>query len=177
MKDVLRVAVLLASGWAIGFSSLRAGEAAADLPPELGAAMAARHKAHLDGDTKAVEALMTDDYVQTDVSGRVQGRAEWLSEYFEPLAALIRSGRFRWDVWEERIDQTRRLGDAAVVVVGSMTLKGIGATPVPGKGWVASPRASFGPATLRFTRIWTRRDGKWLLAAVHNALVSDTAKK
>jgi hypothetical protein len=55
--------------------------------------------------------------------------------------------------------------------------KGSGASPVPGRGWVASPGATVGPAVLHFTRLWVRRDGKWLLAALHNAVVPDVGTK
>jgi hypothetical protein len=27
-----------------------------------------------------------------------------------------------------------------------------------------------GPTTLTFTRVWIKRNGKWLLAAIHNAV-------
>jgi hypothetical protein len=35
--------------------------------------------------------------------------------------------------------------------------------------WVADPNASFS-GRLRFTRVYIRRDGKWLLAALQNAI-------
>lgn len=137
--------------------------------------MAARTKANLEGDTDKAENLMVDEYVQTDIFGRVQTKSEWLAEYFNPLAALIKSGQFRWEIWDEKDLQIRQFGDA-VVVVGHSTLKGSGASPVPGRGWVASPQATVGPVVLHFTRLWIKRDGKWLLAAVHNATVPEQPK-
>ena len=82
---------------------------------------------------------------------------------------MIKAGRFRWEAWEETDAQTRLFGDT-VVVVGKLRLKGKGASVVPGRGWVASPEGGFGPVELLFTRVWIKRDGRWLLAAVHNAL-------
>jgi hypothetical protein len=137
--------------------------------PALESAMAERQKANLEGDTRKIEDLMAAEYVQTDIGGRVQTKSEWLSGYFKPLAEMIKAGQFRWEVWEETNTQTRSFGDT-VVVVGKLRLKGRGASYVPGRGWVSSPEGSFGPVLLMFTRVWIKRDGRWLLAAVHNAL-------
>jgi uncharacterized protein DUF4440 len=166
--------VVVVGGWSAETGQGNAGRV--DLDPDLQSAMATRTKASLEGDTARVESLMVDEYVQTDISGRVQSKPEWLAEYFKPLAALIKSGQFHWDVWEEKDVQLRRFGEA-VVVVGNLTLKGSGAKPVQGRGWVASPQATFGPAVLHFTRFWIRKDGKWLLAALHNAVVPDASAK
>ena len=130
--------------------------------------MAERHKAMLAGDTEVVERLTADEYVQTDISGYVQDKSAWLNEYFRPLAALIKTGKFRWDNYEEKDVQTRTLGDTAIVI-GSMTLKGTGAKP-SGHTWVESSEKSFA-GTLRFTRVWVNRDGGWRLAALQNALM------
>jgi len=43
--------------------------------------------------------------------------------------------------------------------------------------WVADPNALFS-GKLRFTRVYIRRDGKWLLAALQNAVpIPPTAPK
>jgi len=45
----------------------------------------------------------------------------------------------------------------------------LGPRPTPQHTWVADPDAR--PSlTLRFTRVYIKRDGKWLLAALHNAV-------
>jgi len=137
-------------------------------------AMAERHKAMLAGDTDVVERLTADEYVQTDISGYVQDKSAWLNEYFRPLAALIKEGRFRWDTYEEKDVQTRTLGDT-VIVIGSMILKGTGAKP-NGHTWMESPETTFA-GTLRFTRVWAKRDGSWKLAALQNALIPTSAGK
>ncbi len=141
----------------------------ATLEPDLKVAIAAREKANLQGDTAQIEALMAAEYVQTDIGGRVQSRSEWLASYFKPLAEMIRAGEFRWTVWEETEVQARSFGDT-VVVVGNLKLEAVGASFVPGRDWVKSPGSRLGPATLSFTRVWIKRDGKWLLAAIHNAV-------
>jgi hypothetical protein len=151
------------------FAQVVSGAKAHVVEPALQVAMAEREKANLEGDTKKIEELMTAEYIQTDIGGRVQNKTEWLSGYFRPLAEMIKAGQFRWEVWEETDGQVRSFGDT-VVVVGKLRLKGKGASYVPGRGWVASPEGGFGPVGLLFTRVWIKRDGKWLLAAVHNAL-------
>lgn len=140
------------------------------IEPELRAAMTARTKAHIDGDTEKVESLMLDDYIQTDVSGRVQNKSEWLADYFKPLSELIKARKFRWDKWEESDIQTRSYGNISIVM-GRLALEGSGANWLPGRGLVVSPESHLGPVVLCFTRIWIKKGDKWLLAAVHNAML------
>ena len=135
---------------------------------ELRAVMDERRKASLEGDTEKIASSLTDDYIQTDIGGYVQNKTTWLNEYFKPLAELIKAGKFRWDVFDERDVQIRMYGDAAVVI-GKVELKWSGARPTPQHTWVADPDAR-ASATLRFTRVYIRRNGKWLLAALHNAV-------
>ena len=141
----------------------------AALEPGLKSAMAARDKANREGDTAQIEVLMAAEYIQTDIGGRVLTRSEWLASYFKPLGEMIRASQFRWTVWEETDVQARTFGEA-VVVVGKLKLEGEGATFVPGRDWVKSPGSRLGPVTMSFTRVWIKRDGKWLLAAIHNAV-------
>ena len=140
------------------------------------AVMAELGKANVDGDADKAERLLAAEYLQTDISGHVQSGSEWLAEYFRPLAQLIKAGQFHWDLRDEKDVQIQLFGDTAVVV-GSLTMKGSGATWQPDRGWVASPGASVGPLTFRFTRVFIKRGGKWLLAALHNAVVPDFGMK
>jgi predicted ester cyclase len=123
-------------------------------------------RAHREGDTEAIERLLAPEYVQTDIWGRRQDRATWMAEYFRPLAELIRSGRFRWEAYDQREVEVRTLGDAAVAT-GSLHLRGIGARP-SGRSWMADPDARVS-GSLRFTRFWVRRDAEWRIVALHNA--------
>jgi len=134
----------------------------------LRAVMAELHKAALEGDSEKTASLMTDEYVQTDISGHFQEKTEWLNTYSKPLAELIKAGKFHWEVYEEKDVQIRIYDDAAIVM-GTAELKGTGARWGEQHTWVADPNAHPG-ATLRFTRVFIRRNGKWLLAAIHNAL-------
>ncbi len=136
---------------------------------ELRTVVADRVKANVTGDSETIASAMTPDSVQTDISGYVQDKATWMKEYFIPLAALIKAGTFRWDVFEHNDVQCHLYGDCAVVA-GALHAKGTGATFVPQRHtWVADPHATFS-GTLRFTHVYVRRNGKWLVAALHNAV-------
>lgn len=136
---------------------------------EIRSVMADRLKASLSGDTETISRLMADDYIQTDISGHGQDKAAWLREYFNPLAALIKSGKFKW----ERYDQcnlTFRVNGDVAVVMGRLDAKGTGAKWSPQEHiWVADPNGSFG-GSLVFTHVYRRERGKWLLAALQNAV-------
>lgn len=135
---------------------------------QLRAVMAELHAAALEGDTEKTASLIADEYLQTDISGHVQNKTAWLNEYSKPLAELIKTKKFRWEVYEEKEVQLRIYGDTAVVM-GSLELKGTSARWGVEHTWVADPDAH-PSVTLRFTRVFIRRNGKWLLAALHNAV-------
>src|ERR1700751_4997378 len=83
---------------------------------EIRTAMAERLKASLEGDSDKVGSLLADEYLQTDIFGHVQDKATWFKEYFDPVAELIKTGKFRGDVYEQKELQFRIYGDSAVVV-------------------------------------------------------------
>jgi len=169
LRGVVLVLLVLGASNRIVSAQETKADGLATLDPQLRAAIAAREKANRDGDTALIESLMAAEYVQTDIGGRVQTKYEWLASYFKPLAEMIRAGDFHWKVWEETDVRSRSFGDT-VVVVGKLRLEGEGATFVPGREWVKAPGSRLGPTTLIFTRVWIKRDGKWLLAAIHNAV-------
>lgn len=126
-------------------------------------------QASLAGDSEKAASLMADDYIQTDISGHVQDKATWFREYFNPLAELIKSGKFHWEQYERKDLQFRLNGDSALVM-GSLEVKGAGAKWAPQQHtWVADPKGSFS-GTLKFTHVYVRHNGGWLIAAVHNAV-------
>lgn len=135
--------------------------------PTLRAAIEQRHQAMLDGDEGGVDRLTAKEYLQTDIFGRVQNKATWMSEYFRPLASLQKAGKFRWERYEESDVQVTMLGQTAVVT-GALSMKGTGAKFTTGK-WEESPQSTI-EGTLRFTRVWVKQDGAWVLAALHNAI-------
>jgi ketosteroid isomerase-like protein len=137
----------------------------------LRAAMAERTEAFLAGDTEKVASYMAEEYLRTDVAGNVQDKTAWLEEYCRPLATMVKSGRFRWEIYEESDIRVRILGNAAFVM-GKLIMSGSGAR-YSEQGWIAYPGSAV-PLTVRFTRVFVRRDGKWLLAALHNAALPES---
>ena len=136
---------------------------------ELRAVMAERHKASLEGDTEKIAASITDDYLQTDISGFVQDKNTWLKQYFVPLAELIKAHQFRWDVYDEK-DVQIRIHDGSAIVIGTLEAKGSGARmDAERHTWIADPTSSFS-GKLRFTRVYVKQNGKWLIAALHNSV-------
>lgn len=163
----------LATLFVVSVACLSAGQIWAQPPnsaeEQVRAVMEQARQASLVGDSNKIASLMTDEYFQTDISGHVQDKATWFKEYFNPIADLIKAGKFHWDVYERSDIQFRIYGDSAVVI-GSLRLEGVGAKWSPQQHtWIADPSASFS-GTLRFTHVYVRRDGKWLLAALHNAI-------
>lgn len=59
---------------------------------EVRSVMAQLQKASKEGDSDRVASLLTEGYIQTDISGHVQNKATWLKEYFDPVPELIRAG-------------------------------------------------------------------------------------
>jgi hypothetical protein len=136
---------------------------------EIHSVMAQIRTASLAGDAVKVASLMTDEYLQTDISGQVQDKQTWFKEYFNPLAELIRAGKFRWEVYDRKDIHFVIYGESAVVL-GTLEARGTGAKWVPqSHTWAADPNAGFS-GTLRFTHVYVKRNGKWLLAALHNAV-------
>lgn len=74
------------------------------------------------GDSDASAALMTDEYLQTDISGRVQDKRTWFTEYFNPLAALIKAGKFHWSLYDRKDIRIQIYGECAVVM-GELALE------------------------------------------------------
>jgi ketosteroid isomerase-like protein len=183
MSKPVYVLCACAGGALLGFSGLT--RAVSDAPAPSNAEMqklsessaaesglrvqiAERRKASLEGDVERIANSMVDEYLQTDIYGNRQDKTAWLNEYFKPLAELIKGGMFRWEVYEQKDVRFRFFGDCAVVT-GKLELKGVGAKISPQHRWVADPNESFN-ATLHFTHVYIKRNGKWLLAALHNQL-------
>jgi ketosteroid isomerase-like protein len=136
---------------------------------DLRATIAELRTANVEGDTQKVVSSMTDDYLQTDISGLVQNKDTWLKNYFIPVAELIKADKFRWETYDLKDVEIRIHGDTGIVV-GALEAKASGARfDIERHTWVADPNASFS-GKLRFTRVYIRRNGKGLLAALHNAV-------
>ena len=166
MRAVNGLHLFLVSAILCGMVHTAAGQSSAEA--EVLAALAERDKAFVTGDETKVSQLMSEDYLQTDVSGHVQDKQAWLNEYYRPLALLLKSGETRCATFDRSNIVVRDLGDT-VVVAGEQTFKFAGVNP-----W--NPKVTFQPGpprVLRFTHVWIKRDGAWKLAVVHNAIPTE----
>jgi ketosteroid isomerase-like protein len=108
------------------------------------------YEAFLAGDIATVENLTADDYLQTDVNGKVQDKKAWLAEYYKPIVVHMKTGEFKWEVFERKVEQVRLYGDVAVLI-GRMRL---------------ATKTSARPGKLRFTQVWVKRNGEWQRAVL-----------
>ena len=166
MRTVKGLQVLLASAILFGMVQTAAGQSSAKA--EVLAALAERDKAFVAGEEAKLAQFMSEDYLQTDVSGNIQDKQAWLIEYYRPMAPLLKSGKTRWVTFDRSDMVVRDLGDT-MVVAGKQTIKHIGVDP-----WnpetTTPPDSPRRPLTLRFTHVWIKRGGVWKLAVVHNAI-------
>ena len=166
MRAVIALHLFLVSAILCGMVQTAAGQSSAKA--EVLAALAERDKSFVTGDETKVGQLMSEDYLQTDVSGHVQDKQAWLNEYYRPLALLLKSGETRCATFDRSNIVVRDLGDT-LVVAGEQTFKFAGVNP-----W--NPKVTFQPGpprVLRFTHVWIKRDGAWKLAVVHNAIPTE----
>jgi len=163
MRTMKGLHVLLVSATLCGMVQTVVGQSSARA--EVLAALAERDKAFVAGDETKVAQLMSEDYLQTDVSGNIQDKQAWLSEYYRPLAPMLKSGKTRMATFNRSGIMVRDFGDT-MVVAGQQTLKFVGVNPWnPNATYLPGP-----PLTLRFTHVWIKRGGAWKLAVVHNAV-------
>src|SRR6516164_10452695 len=94
MRTLAPLLVLLISATLPGMVQIAAGQSSAKA--EVLAALAERDKAFVAGDETKVAQFMSEDYLQTDVSGNIQDKQAWLNEYYRPMAPLLKSGKTRW---------------------------------------------------------------------------------
>ena len=79
MRTVNLLHVLLMSAILCGLVQTAAGQSSAK--DEVLAACVERDKAFVAGDETKVAQVMSEDYLQTDVSGHIQDKQAWLNEY------------------------------------------------------------------------------------------------
>jgi hypothetical protein len=103
-------------------------------------------KAFLDADPAALERVLTPDFTLTLSNGDVSTRADEINE--------LRSGKVRYDVFENYDMIARLYGDNMAVVLGKTRVKG----RTEGKPF---------DRVVQFTDTLIKRDGRWQLAAGH----------
>jgi uncharacterized protein (TIGR02246 family) len=124
---------------------------APDLRAELDAIEQSLVKAWLDRDEKAVDRILADDWSVIDLAGRVLTKAEVMREGFSSGERKIESGA----IDEVRV---RPLGEVAVVT-GRSVLTG-------------SYRGERMTVTQRFTDVFARRNGRWVIVASQGTRVA-----
>jgi hypothetical protein len=166
MKTIKGPHVFLVAAIFCGTVQTATGQSSAKA--EVLAALAERDKAFVAGDETKVAELMSEDYLQTDVKGKIQDKQAWLNEYYLPMAPLLKSGKTRWVTFYRSEIVVRDLGDT-IVLAGKQTIKHVGVDPWNPEVTIPddSPRP---PLTLIFTHVWIKRRGAWKLAVVHNAI-------
>jgi ketosteroid isomerase-like protein len=103
-------------------------------------------KAFLDADPAALQRVLTDDFTLTLSNGNISTRADEIEE--------LRSGKVRYDVFENYDMIARLYGDSAAVVLGKTRVKGTS----DGKPF---------DRVVQFTDTLIKRNGRWQVAAGH----------
>jgi len=103
-------------------------------------------KAFVDADAAALERVLTDDFTLTLSNGDISTRANEIDE--------LRSGKVRYDVFENYDMNARLYADSTAVVLGKTRVKGTS----EGKPF---------DRVVQFTDTLAKRDGRWQVAAGH----------
>ncbi len=98
------------------------------------------------GDVQQVESLLADPYFHTDIYGVFQDKQSWLASWLRPVAAGLKAGDFRWEIYRSDEIQVYLMGDDVAIVVGRWTLK-------------RSDHSA--PMVGRFTHVWRRSFSGW----------------
>lgn len=107
-------------------------------------------KAMLNSNVQQLDELISDDLIFTDHTGRLLDKAADLEAH--------RSGTLKIDTLESSGQLIKIFGNTAVVSV----LVNIG----------GSYAAEHFKGTLRFTRVWMKRDDSWKVVAAHSVAVN-----
>jgi ketosteroid isomerase-like protein len=105
------------------------------------------------GDATVVDALLADDFVGTTANGMVLTKQEVIESLFSPAYDI--------EAFENTDIDVRLHGDTAIVVA-----RGI----VRGRYNGENANGQF-----RYTRVWTRRHGRWLAVAAHSSMLPPMA--
>ena len=116
--------------------------------------------AFLKADVDALDALLTDDYVHTNLSGTVLDKTRWLN-YVKSREGEINSGKLKVDSYVNDGIVVRVYGDAAVVT-------GCNVTKGAREGQAFTTR-------LRFTQVRVKQSRRWRRAAFHDSALPDEA--
>ncbi len=105
----------------------------------------------LSANVAGLEKLLADDWLLTHSDGRVQSKREYLNE--------LRTGSRSNQAIANQSVVVRLYGDSAVVT-GTSVQSGLS----NGQPW---------SGRFRFTRVWIRRSGQWLMVSSHSSRIAD----
>jgi hypothetical protein len=113
--------------------------AAAPVPPDLSAAVAAYDKAQIDGNRAELKRWLADDYLLLNSSGAIETKAQLIADYTAP----------GFDLEPFTIEQpVEKVWNGGAVMGGIATLRGTDG----GKRY---------EIRLRFADVWAKRNGRW----------------
>jgi len=118
---------------------------AAELPADLLKAVKDYDEAQIHGDKAELQRLVADDYTLVNSSGRVQTKAELITDYTTP--------GYKIEPFEI-LQPVEKVWSDGAVMGGVVNLRGTdGGKPFS--------------VTLRFADIWAKRNGKWQVIYTH----------
>jgi ketosteroid isomerase-like protein len=109
-------------------------------------------RAIAEGNVAVVEELLAEEFVGTTPEGAVLTKKEVVLTLFSPAYDI--------DVFENTDIDVRVHGNAAVVVARGVV-----------RGRYHGQDAS---GQFRYTRVWTRKEGRWLAVAAHSSMLPPT---
>jgi ketosteroid isomerase-like protein len=114
------------------------------------------------GNVQKVESLIADEYLHTDIYGKIQDKNSWLATWLKPLAADLKAGKYSWEIYRSDDIQVNIFSDGVAVAVGRWTLK-----------------RSDNPESLagRFTHVWVKNKKGWQRAAYQATSIVEARKK
>ena len=118
---------------------------AADVPADLAKAVKDYDEAQIHGNKAELQRLVADDYTLVNSSGRIQSKAELITDYTTP--------GYKIEPFEI-LQPVEKVWSDGAVMGGVVNLRGIdGGKPFS--------------VTLRFADIWAKRNGKWQVIYTH----------
>lgn len=145
---MIPIAILIATGLMMGQNAKQRN----DREAEIRRIDSAEADAILRNDAAAAEAFYADDIV-------VNNPRNAITNGKQALVALIKTGGIHYSSFVREIELVRFQGETAIVM-GKETVKPDGNAPGAGQ-----------TIERRFTNMWMKRDGKWLLIARHANII------
>jgi uncharacterized protein (TIGR02246 family) len=142
---------------ALAFSFGTGAETADQFEQEIRVVLQKFAEAFSQSDVDALQKLIADDYVHTNLDGSVLNKTQWL-DFAKVRKGEMSSGKMKFTEYRFDDIQVRIYGNTAVV-----TGKAVTAGVKEGKTFKSD---------LRFTNVWVRRENRWQRVAFHDSPIS-----